>query len=113
MTENNEESFKELRQIPIDKSEHKIRFLINGMKHTEIILREFLTMLKAEMKKLETLIPKEECTEFYKECFGFKETEPNIIRKAGQVIKETEPDIIRKAEQVIEDFSRKGDNDGK
>lgn len=88
MTQNNEEAFKELSQIPIDRAKHKIRLLINGMRHTEIILREFITMLRAEMKKLETLIPGEECIEFYKECFGCKKTEPEIIRKAEQIIKE-------------------------
>ena len=95
MTQNNEEAAKELNQIPIDKAKHKIRLLINGMRHTEIILREFITIIRAEMRKLETLIPGEECTEFYKECFGFKKTEPNIIRKA---------------EQVIKDFSKKESN---
>ncbi|MBA7496504.1 hypothetical protein ES702_07113 [subsurface metagenome] len=98
MTQNNEEAAKELNQIPIDKTKHKIRFLINGMRNTEIILREFITELRAEMKKLEILIPGEECIEFYKECFGFKKTEPNIIQKA---------------EQVIKDFSGKEENPGK
>jgi hypothetical protein len=88
MTQNNEEAAKELNQIPIDKAKHKIRLLINGMRHTEIILREFITLLRAEMRKLETLIPQEECIEFYKECFGFKKTEPDIIQKAEQVIKD-------------------------
>ena len=88
MKQNNEEAFKELSQIPIDKAKHKIRFLINGMRNTEIILREFITMLRAEMKKLETLIPREECSEFYKECLFCKKQKPNIISKAEQIIKD-------------------------
>jgi len=99
MTKNNEEAFKELSQIPIDKAKHKIRLLINGMRNTEIILREFITMLRAEMKKLEDLIPGGECIEFYKECFGFKETEPNIIRKAEQIIK----DFSKKESKPVKD----------
>ncbi len=113
MTSNNEEVAKELNQIPIDKAKHKIRFLINGMRNTEIILREFITLLRAEMKKLEDLIPREECTEFYKECFGFKETEPNILRKANRIIKRTEPDIIKKANRIIDDLSKKEFKPGK
>lgn len=88
MISNNKEAFKELRQIPIDKAKHKIRFLINGLKNTEIILREFITMLRAEMKKLEGLIPRKECTEFYKECLFCKKQKPNIISKAEQIIKD-------------------------
>ena len=110
MISNNEEAAKELSRIPIDKAKHKIRFLINGLRNTEIILREFVTMLRAEMKKLEDLIPREECSEFYKECFGFKETEPNILRKANQIIKRTEPDIIKKANRIIDDLSKKESN---
>lgn len=98
MIQDNEEAFKELNQIPIDKAKHRIRLLVNGMRHTEIILREFITLLRAEMRKLETLIPGEECIEFYKECFGFKKTESEIIRKAEQIIKE---------------LSKKGDNNGR
>lgn len=113
MKQNNEELAKELNQIPIDKAQHKIRFLINGLRNTEIILREFITMLRVEMKKLETLIPREECTEFYKECFGFKETEPNILRKANQISNRMEPDIIKKANQIINELSKKEFNQGK
>lgn len=113
MKQNNEELAKELNQIPVDKAKHKIRFLINGMRNTEIILREFVTLLRAEMKKLEDLIPREECTEFYEECFGFKETEPNILRKANQIIKRTEPDIIKKANRIIDDLSKKEFKPGK
>ncbi|GAH53542.1 unnamed protein product [marine sediment metagenome] len=110
---NNEEAFKELRQIPIDKAKHKIRFLINGMKNTEIILREFITILRAEMKKLQTLISEEERIEFYKECFGLVETPPNILRKADQITNRIEPDIIKKANRIIDDFSKKEFNQGK
>jgi len=113
MTGNNEEKARELNQIPIDRCEHKIRFLINGMRHTEIILREFITIVRAEMKKLQTLIPREECNEFFKECFGLIKTEPNIIRKTNQIIERTEPDIIKKANRIIEDFSKKEFEPGK
>lgn len=92
MENNNEEAFEELSQIPIDRAKHRIRFLINGMRNTEIILREFITMLRAEMSFLQTLISEDEYEEFIKECFGFKKTEPNIIQKANQ---------------IIEDFSKK------
>jgi len=85
---NNEEAFKKLSQIPIDKSEHKIRFLINGMRNTEIILPEFITELRTEMSFLQTLIIKEKYQEFMEECFGLKKTEPNIIRKANQIIQD-------------------------
>lgn len=113
MIEDNKEKARELNQIVIDKCQHKIRFLINGLRHTEIILREFITTIKAEMKKLQTLIPREECSEFYKECFGFTETEPNILRKANQIARRVEPDIIKKANQIIDDLSKKEFNPGK
>ena len=113
MIQDNEEKARELNQIPIDRCEHKIRFLINGMRHTEIILREFINTVRAEMKKLQTLIPEEERIEFYKECFGIIETEPNIIRKANQIARRTEPDIIKKANRIIEDFSKKEFEPGK
>jgi len=113
MIQDNGEAFRELNQITIDRCEHKIRFLINGMRNTEIILREFITIVRAEMKKLQTLIPQEECNEFYKECFGLIETQPNILRKANQIIKRTEPDIIKKANQIINELSKKEFNQGK
>jgi len=111
--QNNEEKAREINQITIDRCQHKIRFLINGMRNTEIILREFITTIRAEMKKLETLIPREECIEFYKECFGLIETPPNILRKANQIIQRTEPDIIKKANRIIEDLSKKEFKSGK
>jgi hypothetical protein len=107
MIQDNEEKARELNQITIDRCQHKIRFLINGMRNTEIILREFITTVRAEMKKLQTLIPQEECNEFYKKCFGFIETQPNILRKANQIINRTEPDIIKKANQIINELSKK------
>lgn len=113
MIENNEEKARELNQITIDRCEHKIRFLINGMRNTEIILREFITTIRAEMRKLQTLIPEEECNEFYKECFGLIETSPNIIRKANQIAGRVEPDIIKKANQIIDDLSKKEFKPGK
>jgi len=113
MIENNEEKARKLNQITIDRCQHKIRFLINGLRHTEIILREFITTIRAEMKKLETLIPREECTEFYKECFGLIETPPNILRKANQIIERIEPDIIKKANRIIDDLSKKEFKPGK
>lgn len=113
MTQDNEKAFRELSQIPIDRCEHKIRFLINGLRHTEIILREFLTTIRVEMKKLETLIPGEECIEFYKECFGLIETPPNILRKANRITNRIEPDIIKKANQIINELSKKQFNQGK
>lgn len=107
MIEDNEEKAREINQITIDRCQHKIRFLANGLRHTEIILREFITILRSEMKKLQTLIPEEECNEFYKECFGFTETLPDILRKANQISRRIEPNIIKKANQIIDDLSKK------
>lgn len=113
MTGDNEEKARELNQISIDRCQHKIRFLANGLRNTEIILREFITMIRAEMKKLEDMIPEEECNEFYRECFGLIETPPNILRKANQITRRIDPDIIKKANQIIKDLSKKEFRPGK
>lgn len=113
MIQDNEEKAREINQITIDRCQHKIRFLINGLRHTEIILREFLTTIRAEMRKLESLITGEECIEFYKQCFGFIETPPNILRKADQITKRIDPDIIKKANQIIKYLSKKEFKPGK
>jgi len=82
-----------INDIRIDRHKHKIRLLINGMRNTRIVLREFILILRAEMGILQTLISETEYLEFISDCFGAKKPEPEIIRKA---------------EQIIKDFSEKG-----
>jgi len=76
-----------INDITIDRHKHKIRLLINGMRNTRIVLREFISLLRAEMSILQTLISETEYQEFLSECFGTKKPEPEIIRKAEQIIK--------------------------
>lgn len=77
-----------INDITIDRHKHRIRLLINGMRNTRIVLREFILILRSEMSILQTLIPENEYQDFISECFGCKKPEPEIIKKAEQIIKD-------------------------
>lgn len=82
----------------IDKSKFKICFLINGVKGIEKILRSFEKLLSTEKIFLQNSISKTEYEEFLSKCTENKKYEPEIIKKANQ---------------IIEEFSKGENNNGK
>jgi len=91
MIENNEEKARELNQITIDRCEHKIRFLINGMKSkliankkAEIPPENFLELWEL-MNILQNNVSGEEYTKFLGKCIGMDLKGP--VEQAEDIIK--------------------------
>ena len=67
---NGEEEERESEQTCVENSKSKIRFLINGMRHTETIPSKYRNELRESMDLLQLFINEIEYHKFMGECLG-------------------------------------------